>query len=385
MLTVAWVVHPHVPLLPRYHLPFTPLVRFAIAGSAALAGVPVAALFRRTADYLLLVLVVVLAPIVLVFKVLAWTVYAPIVLPPQGEKAMRYLQPLRNFCGSFVGKMLTWTSVVVLVWLTVVTPSGAILIAEVLLLVVLLLIFLAGFLHTSANPLMLMEVWQSMQVGSIGKLRRFTLWIASLSKAAPDHNSLVDLAAFATVQMARAQGTATKWRHLWAFLMWLLVAMGTSVLAFAGILGALLQLVPLQGFSLPSGFWSRVSLSISVMGSLNTPEALLYPFSIYTVAVTAELLTAIFFIAVAVIAFTTMAREESEAMQNRIRKTWTAEIERWTDELRKIMPQETFVPRINEAIVEKWLTLRPAGSTAPAPTIALKNTREVQIHTGPAT
>src|SRR5512135_1925362 len=107
------------------------------------------------------------------------------------------------------------------------------------LLPVLLLIFLAGFLHTSANPLLLAEVWQSVQIGTIRRLGRAAQWVSSHAKSALDADYLVGMSAFATVQMARAQGTVTNWRHLWAFLMWLLGALGTSVLAFAGIFAAL--------------------------------------------------------------------------------------------------------------------------------------------------
>jgi hypothetical protein len=346
-------------------MPFSVPHRLAVLAAFVVAVYAVAAIPKKTRSFASLV---VFLGMVLPVLAVAWMMAAPVLLPFQSALTMSRLQPIRRFLASFHGKMATWAGVLASVVVIAVTANGPLLTAESSLLVLLMVLSFVGFLHTAANPLQVMEAWQAMQIRVIGWIRGTARRMDRSAKPAPfvDRLTLVPSAAFAVVQRARVESTVTDWRHLWAFVAWLVAAIAVSVLAFAGVFDALLKLVPLPGFSLTTGFWSRVSLSITIVGGLDAPKAFLYPFSTYTVVVAAELMTAVYFIGVAVTAFSTMSREGGKAMRTRLSQNWTREIDRCVTELRAFMPPKEIESEVNKAAAGLWHSLGQSVLMSPS-------------------
>jgi hypothetical protein len=372
--SVEWVFEVHTFIIRDTHYPLSPLARFLVLTAAVVVGLPIAALAKKGWRYVLLVCTSVFWPLMFSFFTVATAVAFPLILPQQWAKTARAMGPPVRFWGSFVGKVVASVGVLLFSFLAAVTSNHTLLAVEVVTLLMLLIVYLAGFLHTAANPLMMVEVWQSTQLGTINMIRRIVGWLSTTLKSGIMLDFLIAMIAFMVVQRARSQKPARAWQHLCAFFGWLLVAICITVFAFAGVYSALLLLAPVSGLQLPAGFWARLSLSISVMGSIGVFDQLMYPFTILTVIVIVELLTSVYFIVVTVLAFTSMANESSSAMLVRVDKSWMRAIEAYLTELQSLLMPEVYGPRINTAIENIWKGLR---IDEPPPLL------RVEIHDGP--
>jgi hypothetical protein len=367
LLAFEWLFQLHALFVSRYRLPLTTLDRFLILVAAAAVGLLVAVALKRGRRYLALILMAVFWPVIFIVFVTATAVAAPFTLPQRWARFTARLRRRGRFFSSVAGKVLVWAGMLFLVAAVASTHNARLLLVETVLLGALALAFLAGFLHTSANPLMLVEFWQRFQLNSMRGLGRVARWLSRNRKQDPLTDYHVSAAAFATVQLAGVRGAVGTWRHLSSYLAWLLVATLTSVLVFAGLHDALLRLVPVPGLALPDGYWTRVSLCISVMGGKGAPDQLLYPFSIHTVIVALEMLSAVFFFAVTALAFTAMAQDSASAMQDRVSAMWRAEAEEHAAAMRGIMPVEEYAGHVNDAVRKTWSDTQSSGPASAPP------------------
>jgi hypothetical protein len=157
---------------------------------------------------------------------------------------------------------------------------------------------------------------------------------------------LVQATGYAQAMIEELGLAQRSWRYFAAFTGSLGVAFAVSVSAFASVYSALNKLVPTGLELFTGGYWSCVSLSFSVITTLAVPDRLLYPFSVHTAAVFAEVAACFYLVAVTVWAFTDSAQRNTETMVGELKKMWGDAIEANRAELKLLDPTEGWQPQI---------------------------------------
>jgi hypothetical protein len=356
VVCLDWVFQWHHWFVPGFGYPGSALSRFGILAVVVLLGLIPASLLRKADTYRTFVSSIVFAPLSALVIVLLniLTVHPVVYKYPRRVLGAISVVP-RWFCSTLVGKTISLMGVVALTWMLPHTESAVWIRLELASLAVAMAMFMGGMLNLASSPLSYLSSLHR-SIFRVGKAA-FVLLARHNSGGLPQDIRvvlLVQATGFAHAMMDELRSAQRSWRHFAAFIGGLGIAFLASVFAFASVYVALNKLVPTGLELFNSGYSSCVSLSFSVITTLAVPEGLLYPLSIHSAAVFAEVTTCFYLAAITVWIFTAGAERNTETMVEELAKMWRDAAEANIAELKVLDPTEKWQPQIQQVKVS-WL------------------------------
>ena len=359
-LCTDWVFQWHRWFLPGINYPWSNFGRFGILVAATVCGLIPAFLLKKAVRYMLLVVFTTFIPLLLAVFAPMYLLTVPSVIYKYPRRVFGALSAvLRWFSSSLVGKAVSFVSVIALTWALPRAQSVWWIRAELAALAVTMALLMAGMLHLASSPLSYVD---SLHRFIFRVVRMIVAFVTKLGARSPTKESLlkfklkllVGSSGFAQAMMEELGTSRSSWRYFVTFLFWLGVAFVITVLAFASAYFALDRLVPTGLWLFDTGYSACVSLSFSVITTLAVPERLLYPLSVYSAVVFAEVAVCFYLVAVTVWAFAAGAQRNTETMVEELKKMWSGAVNANIAELELLGPAESWLPQIQQSR-DSWL------------------------------